>query len=85
MSEHFVYVLFSRSANKFYHGRSNNIQDRLTAHNSGKVKSTKNGIPWEIIYTEKLPDLDSAIVREKFFKTAAGRRFLDPIKQKYKS
>jgi putative endonuclease len=53
MASYFVYVLYSRSKGTFYHGRSEEIDSRLKDHNSGKVKSTKNGTPWVVIYSEE--------------------------------
>ncbi len=51
-------------------------ENRLKEHNSGKTVSTKAFIPWKIIYTENFETRAQARVREKYFKTAAGRKFL---------
>jgi putative endonuclease len=40
------------------------------------TKSIKGFIPFEIIYYEVFETRQQAIKREKYFKTAAGRRFL---------
>jgi len=48
----FVYVLLSKIDNKFYIGFTDSIQDRIKAHNSGKVESTKQRKPFELIYYE---------------------------------
>jgi putative endonuclease len=55
-----------------------NLERRLREHNSGHTKSTRNN-EWEIIYKEELMDRVSARKREKYLKSAAGRRYL----QKY--
>jgi len=55
---------------------TNNIERRLKEHNGGKMKSTKAFIPWEIIYFEKFQNRIEARKREKYFKSAAGRRYL---------
>ncbi len=49
---------------------------RLHDHNAGKNRFTKGHLPWKIIYTEQHPDWAAARVREKYLKTAAGKRWL---------
>lgn len=73
---YYAYVIHSKKFNRLYKGHCNNLQDRLKQHNWGKTKATKPFIPWEVVYFETFPTREEAIVREKYFKTAAGRRFL---------
>ncbi|MCL4377576.1 MAG: GIY-YIG nuclease family protein [Actinobacteria bacterium] len=73
---YFVYVLRSLKDNKRYIGFTDNLERRLTEHNSGKVKSTKNRKPLELIYHEEYTDKFEAMNREKFFKSGRGREFL---------
>ena len=74
--KYYAYVLFSRKYNKYYKGHCQNLDQRLAQHNSGKTKSIKPFIPWEIVYFESFNALEDAITREKYFKSGAGRRFL---------
>ncbi|NQU80647.1 MAG: GIY-YIG nuclease family protein [Bacteroidetes bacterium] len=74
--KYYAYVLFSRKYNKYYKGHCQNLDQRLSEHNTGKTKSIKPFIPWEIIYYESFNTLEGAIKREKYFKSGAGRRFL---------
>ena len=73
---YFTYVLYSIEYKRFYKGHCENLKNRLADHNSGFTKSTKPYIPWIIIYFEEFDSRDKAIKREKYFKSAAGRRFL---------
>ncbi len=73
--KHFVYVLYSSESERFYVGMSSNVRRRLKQHNSGLVKSTKAFKPWEIQYTEKFDTRVEARKREKYLKSAAGRRW----------
>ncbi len=57
---------------------TNNLDRRIKEHNAGHTKSTKNNA-WEIVYKEDLPDRPSARKREKYLKSAAGRRYLQKI------
>ena len=72
-----VYVLRSLSDGDRYVGLSTQVPHRVKEHNSGKVKSTKARIPFVLVYEESFDTLAKARAREKYFKTAAGRRWLD--------
>ena len=53
-----------------------NLAKRLAEHNSGLTFSVRPYIPFEVVYYEAFETEAEAIVREKYFKSAAGRRFL---------
>ena len=71
-----VYVLKSESSGKYYVGMSQNVDSRLREHNSGKSKFTSGHVPWVLIYSEPIGDASTARVREKYLKSAAGKRYL---------
>jgi len=71
----FVYILHSQKFKRFYVGITSDLDSRLNAHNSGHVKSTKAYIPWVYVYTEEKSDRMEARQREKYLKSAAGRRW----------
>ena len=73
---YYAYVLYNKKFNKFYKGSCQDLSKRLKQHNSGYTKSTRPFIPWEIIYFEQFETRNKAIKREKYFKSAADRRFL---------
>ncbi|MFZ1289130.1 MAG: GIY-YIG nuclease family protein [Melioribacteraceae bacterium] len=77
----FVYILKSLKDSKRYVGLTNNLQKRLTEHNSRKVEATKNRIPFEVVYFEEFEDRSEAAKREKFFKTGKGKEFLRSIEK----
>lgn len=72
-----AYVLRSQKDGKRYIGISNSIDRRLKQHNAGKVASTKYRIPFDLEYIEEFSSRIDARAREKYFKTAAGRAFLN--------
>ncbi len=72
----FVYVLLSKKDDQLYIGFSENVLQRLENHNAGKVESTKNRRPFELIYYEFYLERDDALGREKFLKSGSGHRFL---------
>ncbi len=74
--EYTVYILFSEKTKKYYVGQTNNFTQRLIRHNSGLVKSTKNGLPWEVIHTIICEDRAIAINLETKIKKRGISRFL---------
>ncbi len=76
MSKHYVYVLRSLADGQFYVGLTNNLSDRLEAHNAGQVASTKRRVPLELIYWEGCLNRHDAARREKYLKSAWGKRYL---------
>ncbi|WP_299763396.1 GIY-YIG nuclease family protein [uncultured Dokdonia sp.] len=73
---YFVYVLRSEVDGRLYKGLTQDIENRLREHNSGKMKSTKGYIPWVLVYQEKIETRVEARKREKYLKSGVGREFL---------
>ena len=73
---YFVYLLMSQKDNECYVGSTEDIERRLEDHNSGKVPSTANRRPLELIYYEAYTDKRDALGREKFLKSGSGKRYL---------
>ncbi len=74
-----VYILFSESLKRYYTGQTRNIEDRLNRHNSGKVISTKHGIPWTIKWEKSVSSREEAVVLERKIKKRGAKRFLEDI------
>ena len=72
----YTYILKSLKDNKYYYGHTQNINERLQNHNSGKVKSTKNRKPFVVIYKEEFNSKSEAYKREIFFKSYQGYIYL---------
>jgi predicted GIY-YIG superfamily endonuclease len=72
----YIYVLINGINDEKYVGISNDIDRRLIEHNRGTNRYTKAFLPWTIAFSEIFPDYKSARVREKYLKSAAGRRFI---------
>ena len=49
----FVYVLYSDCTKKRYIGYTTDLRKRLKEHNAGRVKSTRSGLPWQVIAYRK--------------------------------
>ena len=72
----FVYVLKSLTKEFTYVGSTNNLQRRLSQHNSGSVQSTKHYHPFEMIAYIAVRTEKKARELEKYFKTGSGRAIL---------
>jgi len=73
-----AYILRSEKNQKFYTGSSrfDDAKIRLSAHNVGKVRSTKHGRPWKLVHTECFEKYTEARTREIFLKTGVGRNWI---------
>jgi len=75
---YYVYVIESEEGFR-YTGHTPDLNRRLKEHNLGLTHSTKHGHNWEVIYTEAYETRSEAMKREKYFKSGAGRRYLEKV------
>ncbi len=73
---YYVYVLQSEKDGNKYTGFTKDLLSRFEAHQTGKVFSTKNRRPFELIYFEACISKADAIKREKYLKTHYGKMYL---------
>ena len=73
---HYTYVIQSKKDNRWYTGYASDLRKRFNDHNAGKVNSTKNRGPFELIYYEACLDKRDAIARERYLKSGMGKRYL---------
>ena len=71
-----VYVLLSIKDRILYHGFTTNLEARLKDHAAGRTMSTRKRRPFVLIYAEYHLKKTDALRRERYFKTAQGRRML---------
>lgn len=76
MKYYYVYVLKSIKDQNWYTGYTNNLKKRLKKHKMGKVNSTKNRRPLELIYFEGCLNKSDALAREKYLKSGMGKRYI---------
>jgi len=72
----YTYVLQSLSSDKTYIGQTQNLENRIKAHDEGKSPYTRGRGPWKLVYVEEFNTRAEAMEREKYFKTGKGRDFL---------
>lgn len=77
---HYVYVIYSKTLNRFYVGETANLEDRLKGHVSNKNKYTGKAKDWNLVWNTVLPDRRSALLMEKKIKHRGIARFLEDNK-----
>jgi len=78
----YTYVLQSLKDNQFYTGSTNDLKRRFAEHQEGRIPSSQRRRPFKIIYYEACINDHDARMREKYLKTAWGKRY---IKNRLKS
>lgn len=73
---YYVYVLRSMKDRQFYVGYTQNLPKRVKLHNDGLVISTRLRVPFELAYWEGCLNQQDATRREKYLKTAWGKRYI---------
>ncbi len=76
MKYYYIYVLQSKKDNNFYTGYTHDIIKRVKEHNEGKVNSTQNRTPLKLVYWEGCLNQKDATNREKYLKSAWGKRYI---------
>ena len=70
----FVYIL-KLSDGSYYVGYSSNIKNRIKAHKTGSISSTKNLRPIKLIYYSAFLTQRRATEFEKYLKSSSGFAF----------
>jgi putative endonuclease len=60
----------------FYTGYSDDLKRRFAEHGNGAVISTRNRLPMKLVYYEASCNQQDALHREKYLKTAWGKRYI---------
>lgn len=74
----FVYILKSDSLNKYYVGHTDDIDKRISEHNSKRKHWTSNANDWCLFYKEEFESRSEAMKRERYIKSFKNiKKFLD--------
>jgi len=72
----YVYILQSeQDPEHFYTGLTDDLDARLSRHNSGEVAHTSKHRPWRIKTYVAFTDENRALAFEKYLKSGSGRAF----------
>ena len=69
-----VYAIRSLTSNRIYVGQTANFERRLDAHNAGRVNSTQQDCPWELLKMDSFDTRSEARWFERQLKSSLGRR-----------
>jgi putative endonuclease len=70
-----VYYLYSKKINKYYIGKTNDIERRLKEHNNAEEKFTKKGIPWKLISYINCDNNHKAVEIENKLKKQKNKKY----------
>ena len=79
MEKYFIYILYSKSIDRFYIGHTVDLENRLFRHRNSGSKSTKIARDWELVYNESYATRSEAIQRERHIKKQKSRRFIESL------
>ena len=74
-----VYILQSVKSGRFYVGHTEDINARLSRHNSGQVTATRNKDPWELVHRESFGMRSEAVRRELEIKSKKSRKYIGAL------
>jgi len=74
----YVYLLESLTGEHHYTGITDNLESRLSKHNSGVVTHTSKFRPWRIKTYVAFEDEARANSFEQYLKSGSGRAFAKP-------
>ncbi|HEY4525781.1 MAG TPA: GIY-YIG nuclease family protein [Candidatus Paceibacterota bacterium] len=75
----FVYILKSAKTGRYYIGSTNDLDCRLTEHNSGKTISLPGYVPLELVFTHFARTSREAREIERKLKLKKSRVIIDKI------
>ena len=73
----YVYILYSQSADRYYVGESENVNERLSSHLKGISKYTSVANDWKIVHVETFESRLLAIKREREIKKKKSRKYIE--------
>ena len=77
----YVYAISSLKRAYIYVGLTTNLELRLKRHNSGREKTTKPYLPFELLHSETCSTRILARKREKYWKSGVGKEQLKRMRE----
>ena len=71
---YYVYILRSEVNQSFYKGSTDDLERRLSEHNSGKEKSTSRYRPWTLVWHTTKSTRSEAVILERKLKNITSRK-----------
>ena len=80
---YWVYILKNKN-NNYYIGQTENLEQRLKDHLSGRAGWTRKRGPWELCYKKNYETRGATITREKYLKNLKNKKVIEQIIQSSK-
>ena len=77
--KYYLYILKSKSADRFYTGISQNPRKRLEYHNTIEKGFTSRYRPWEIVLIKEYNSKKEALTAEKKIKSWKSRKMIEKM------
>ncbi|APD07288.1 hypothetical protein UJ101_01777 [Flavobacteriaceae bacterium UJ101] len=74
---YYVYILYSKTLDRYYIGQTQNLEERIKRHNSKHKGFTGKTNDWIILYREVFANRREAIKREKEIKNKKSRKYIE--------
>ena len=74
-----TYILYSMRLDRYYVGHTGDLTTRIKRHNQGLTRSTKGGIPWQLVYEESYLSRSEAMHREHIIKKWKSRKLIEEL------
>ena len=73
----YVYILYSKSLDRYYVGHSEDLNKRLASHLAGISPYTSVAKDWQLVFKEELNSRSEAIRRENEIKRKKSRKYIE--------
>ncbi len=83
MKNYFVYIIYSKMADRYYVGQTEDIEERLALHNSHFFghSFTKTAADWVLKYSLKCQSRSQAVRIESHIKKNKSRKYVEDLIQ----
>ncbi|MEG9327893.1 GIY-YIG nuclease family protein [Salinimicrobium catena] len=78
---HFLYIIYSQAADRFYTGETTDLEKRLREHNSHRHRKgfSKMAEDWKIVLKLEVEEKEKAVFLERYIKKMKSRKFIEKV------
>ncbi|WP_316785621.1 GIY-YIG nuclease family protein [Pedobacter frigiditerrae] len=75
----YLYILYSKTRDKYYVGSTADLEDRLRTHDSNHSGFTGHTGDWVIVYKELFENREESYARERAIKKWKSRKLIEKL------
>jgi len=75
----YTYILYSNSADKFYIGATENLENRLAKHRNKNKGFTNQASDWKIVFSKGFESKNEAFAMERTIKNWKSRKMIQQL------